>query len=167
MPTLTTTNPIAIRFSSNQSSQFASHSKPSPQTQAAPRTPSPPAQHNTSSSSAHLQTDEPPAPSANVESPPSTASFTKKFRAVILTGAVAFAVVVGAITGVQLKTDREQASAGQKIRETPIEDQIAALKEQRARLVALKTPLEKSLESLRARMAEKLKNEEKGEGKGP
>lgn len=137
--------------------QFASQ-KPQPLTlqYLPPRSTPKPA----SSPKASTRTPAPASPAPTATPPPTTTtsssspSGTFKFRLLVLTGAVALTVIVGAITGAQLKQDRDTVRYAQEARETPIEEQIATLEERRASLVALKMPLERKLQNLRARMAE-------------
>lgn len=72
---------------------------------------------------------------------------------VVRTGAVAIIVVVGAITGANLKSDRESAQKHQEYYELSLDDRIEALEKRRATLVAAKAPMDKKLAVLQERMA--------------
>lgn len=81
---------------------------------------------------------------------PSTRQTTRR---VILASAVALITAVGAITGARLKTDHDEAKQRQKpAEEQPLEERIAMLEDQRARLLGLKMPLERKLVGFRERL---------------
>lgn len=82
-------------------------------------------------------------------------------RRVVMTGSIAVITIVGAVTGAWLKMDGDAAEQKRVFLETPIDDRIAFLEEQRASLVALRIPLERKLGDLRERM--RVKRERDGE----
>lgn len=103
------------------------------------------------SSSSASKTTSSPAPSA-----------AKTYHQYILTGAVALIVIVGTITGAQLKADRDRIRRVQEVQELSIDDQVAILREKRAALVAQQEPIKKKLANLRARMEDNERKEQAG-----
>ncbi|KAK7731087.1 hypothetical protein SLS53_008805 [Cytospora paraplurivora] len=90
-----------------------------------------------------------------------------KIRRVVMTGSIAIVTIVGAVTGAWLKMDSDTVKQRKVFMETPIDDRIAILEEQRSSLVALRMPLEKKLGDLRERMrVKKERDGELGSGEG-
>ncbi|ROW07165.1 hypothetical protein VPNG_07335 [Cytospora leucostoma] len=93
----------------------------------------------------------------------STADIAKRqrIRRVVMTGSIALITIVGAVTGAWLKMDSDTVKQKRVFLETPIDDRIAILEEQRSSLLALRIPLERKLGDLRERM--RVKKEREGE----
>lgn len=87
------------------------------------------------------------------------ASKHTKIKAGVAAIGVAAVIAVGALTGAQLKQDRQKEETIRQFRETTPRDQIASLEQQRAHLVeqkdALQRKLDLFLETAREREAEK------------
>lgn len=83
---------------------------------------------------------------------PSADPSALKRRRIVWTGAIALITIVGAVTGAQLKMDRDVVKGKRRFLETPVDDRIAMLEERRAALVRQKRPLDAKLAEVRARI---------------
>ncbi|RDL41033.1 Uncharacterized protein BP5553_01012 [Venustampulla echinocandica] len=76
----------------------------------------------------------------------------QKIRRMVVTGAVASVTAMGVWYGAGLKMRNEAKQVAQKRRETPPEEKIAILEEQRGELVAKRMALERKLNQLDMRL---------------
>ncbi|KAG5972030.1 hypothetical protein E4U55_000951 [Claviceps digitariae] len=86
-----------------------------------------------------------------------TYSWTRqeKFKRGIWSVAIAAVICVGAITGAQLKTDKQKKEAISQYRTTSTADQIASLQVQKNHLLRQKAGLERKLDLFRERVSER------------
>ncbi|KAG6028450.1 hypothetical protein E4U41_000667 [Claviceps citrina] len=79
----------------------------------------------------------------------------EKFKRGVWSVAVAAVICVGAITGAQLKTDKQKKEAIAQFRSTSTLDQIAILEAQKDHLLHQKAELERKLGLFRERVSER------------
>ncbi|KAG5940254.1 hypothetical protein E4U53_007620 [Claviceps sorghi] len=79
----------------------------------------------------------------------------EKLKRGIWSVAIAAVICVGAITGAQLKTDKQKKEAISQFRTTSTADQIAILEVQRNHLLQKKAELERKLHLFRDRASER------------
>lgn len=96
--------------------------------------------------------------------PPSQWTSRQKKASGILAVAVAAVVFVGSLTGAQLKSDRQKEEAIKQFRETPAEEQIAALEARKKQLMQQRDAQQRKLDLFLQRVRERqleLANKEK------
>ncbi|KAG5925890.1 hypothetical protein E4U42_003845 [Claviceps africana] len=79
----------------------------------------------------------------------------EKLKRGIWSVAIAAVICVGAITGAQLKTDKQKKEAISQFRTTSTADQIAILEVQRNHLLQQKADLERKLHLFKDRVSER------------
>ncbi|GAO17604.1 uncharacterized protein UV8b_06072 [Ustilaginoidea virens] len=79
----------------------------------------------------------------------------EKFKRGVWSVAVAAVISVGAVTGAQLKTDKQKRQAAKQLQTTPTAEQIAILEAQKVHLLQQKAGLERRLALFRERAQER------------
>ncbi|KAG6316057.1 hypothetical protein E4U22_007388 [Claviceps purpurea] len=86
-----------------------------------------------------------------------------KIKRAVFSVSIAAVILVGVITGAQLKTDKQKNEAVTKIKTTPLADQIAYLEEQKRALLQQRSELENKLQHYKDRMVQRKAGREAGE----
>ncbi|RFU79172.1 hypothetical protein TARUN_3059 [Trichoderma arundinaceum] len=84
----------------------------------------------------------------------------QKFRGGVWAVAFAAVIVVGTLTGAQLKSDKQKEQAIREFRQVTPAEQIAMLQKQRASLVEQRTVLQKKLDVFNERVQERQQEQE-------
>ncbi|KAH6607234.1 hypothetical protein Trco_003547 [Trichoderma cornu-damae] len=79
----------------------------------------------------------------------------QKLRGGVWAAAFAAVIVVGTLTGAQLKSDKQKEQAIREFRQVTPTEQIAMLEKQRAALVEQRTTLQKKLDVFKERARER------------
>ncbi|KAF4119870.1 hypothetical protein GMORB2_3558 [Geosmithia morbida] len=89
--------------------------------------------------------------------PPPIAAWSRstKVKAGIWAGAFGAIVIVGSLTGAQLKQDKQKEQKIRQFRETTPEEQIAALQDQRNSLVGQRDMLQRKVDLFKERRRER------------
>ncbi|ETS03476.1 hypothetical protein M419DRAFT_75374 [Trichoderma reesei RUT C-30] len=86
---------------------------------------------------------------------PSSLTKQQKFKGGVWAVAFAAVIMVGTLTGAQLKSDKQKEQAIQEFRQVTPSEQIAMLQKQRAILVDQRTALQKKLDVFKERVRER------------
>ncbi|KAL6871370.1 hypothetical protein J3F83DRAFT_660009 [Trichoderma novae-zelandiae] len=86
---------------------------------------------------------------------PGTLTKQQRFRGGVLAVAFAAVIMVGTLTGAQLKSDKQKEQAIREFRQVTPSEQIAMLQRQRNTLVGQRAALQKKLDVFKERVRER------------
>lgn len=92
---------------------------------------------------------------------PNTLTKQQKFRGGVWAVAFAAIIMVGTLTGAQLKSDKQKEQSIKEFRQITPSEQIAMLEKQRSTLVEQRSVLQKKLDVFRERVQERQQEQEK------
>ncbi|KAG5939071.1 hypothetical protein E4U59_003365 [Claviceps monticola] len=78
-----------------------------------------------------------------------------KIKRAIFSVSIAAVILVGVITGAQLKTDKQKKEAVTQIKTAPLADQIAYLEQQKRALLQQRSEMEKKLQYYKDNMVQR------------
>ncbi|KAL7961732.1 hypothetical protein V8C34DRAFT_301829 [Trichoderma compactum] len=91
---------------------------------------------------------------------PTTLTKQQKFRGGVWAVAFAAIIMVGTLTGAQLKSDKQKEQSINEFRQITPSEQIAMLEKQRSTLVEQRSVLQKKLDVFRERVQERQQEQE-------